>query len=785
MRNRQEPDALRRLRLRLEGMVQGVGLRPFVHGLAEEVGLSGWVRNSSAGVTIEVEGAPARLAEFSTRLFREAPPHALLRLVSRVDLPPERAKRFEILASADREGVAPYILPDLALCAKCRQELFDASNRRYRHPFITCTSCGPRFSILHRLPYDRPNTSMAPFPMCEACRAEYENPRDRRFHAQPICCHDCGPRLVWWDASGAEGGTQEAALAAAVDALREGGIVAVKGLGGFHLLADARNNEAVQRLRLRKGRDGKPFAVMVPDIETARRLCGIGSEEEALLLSPAAPIVLMPRTGGALSDEIAPGLPCLGLLLPYTPLHALLLSELAFPVVATSGNRSEEPICIDEHEALRDLAGIADGFLVHNRPIVRHLDDSIVRVLAGIPTVLRRARGWAPAPLALRQPAPALLAVGAQQKNTVALAQGEQAVLSQHLGDLDSEKACSAFERAQGDLKALYAIEPETVAHDLHPDYAATRHAKAIGAPLVAVQHHHAHIVACLAEHGLPGPVLGIAMDGTGAGPDGTVWGGEFLLADEASFRRVATLRDFPLLGGERAVREPRRVALALLWKSGLLARAEALGLESVSSFTPAEKALLLRMLERNLQSPQTSSAGRLFDGVASLLGLCQQCRFEGEAAMRLEALAAKAHAEEDLPFEIDSGEEAVVRLDWAPMVNAMLAGLETGRDRAGLALQFHQTLAAMSVAVARRAGCRQVVLSGGCFQNAILVACVESALRAAGFEVLRHRLVPPNDGGIALGQLVSAAARSNSQYGPCRLKAGLQTGENPASNSW
>ena len=762
MCSEKEPEGPRRVCLLLDGMVQGVGFRPFVHRLAAAFGLAGWVRNSSAGVTIEVEGTPAGLAEFCERLVSEAPPNASVRLVNQRAMSTRGETLFRILESEASTEVAPYVLPDLALCKDCRNELADPANRRYRHPFITCTRCGPRYSILHRLPYDRPNTSMASFKMCSACRAEYEDPSDRRFHAQPISCHACGPRLAWWDTHGRSCAEEDAALSAAVSALRAGAIVAVKGLGGFHLLVDACNDEAIRELRARKGRDGKPFAVMVPDIDAAHGLCRVGPEEEALLLSPSAPIVLLPRRAEAphLSDEIAPGLSCLGLLLPYTPLHHLLLAALGCPVVATSGNRSEEPICTDEREALRDLAGIADFFLVHDRPIARPLDDSIVRVLAGTPTVLRRGRGLAPTPFPVGFDLPPLIALGAQQKNTVAVGQGGLAMVSQHLGDLESEKACAAFECAQKDLKALYAIEPTFVACDMHPDYVATRHARALGLPCIEVQHHHAHIVSCLAENHVAGPVLGVAFDGTGYGPDGTVWGGEFLLADEAVFERVASFRMFPLPGGEQAVREPRRVAMALLHVGGLLGRAEALGLEAVRSFAPAERGVLLRMIDSGAGSPLTSSVGRLFDGVASLLGLCQRSDFEGEAAMRLEATALMVEEAGGFPFACVEGEAGAWHVDWVPMLEAMIEGLEAGVDAARLAARFHRTLAEVMVAVARRASCPLVALSGGCFQNALLTELAVKVLQEAGFEVLRHGSVPPNDGGIALGQLISAAAR-------------------------
>lgn len=741
------------VRCRAAGSVQGVGFRPFVHQLATAHGLSGWVRNDAAGAEFELTGTDAALSDFLDRLPRELPAPARLDELTcgpRMPAGPEAGGVFRIEASRAVGERQAAVLPDLALCADCRRELFDPANRRHRHPFITCTRCGPRFSILTGIPYDRPQTTLAGFPLCPACRAEYEDPSDRRFHAQPISCPACGPQLAWWDAQGQPVRAREDALQAAAAALRDGRIVAVKGLGGFHLLCDARDEAAVSALRARKHREAKPLAVMVRDVAHARTLCTFGADEAALLASPAAPIVLLTRRAEAgLAPAVAPGQRRLGLLLAYTPLHLLLLDAVGFPVVATSGNRSEEPICTDEHEAGRRLAGIADGFLVHDRPIARPVEDSVVRWAAGRPLLLRRSRGYAPQPLPGPPPADGatVLAVGGQLKGTVALQRGGAVVLSAHLGDLDTPEAQSAFAAALRDLPTLYAATPSRVVYDLHPDYASTRHARRLGRPGTAVQHHFAHIAAVRAEHAVPADeaVLGVAWDGTGYGLDGTVWGGEFLLTRGRTFTRFAHLRTFRLPGGEAAVREPRRAALGLLYE---LDPAD----ESAAAWFPAAGWPLLRSaLARGVNAPVTSSMGRLFDAVAALLGLRAASHYEGQAAMDLEQAAEGATAA-GYPFGLADGV-----LDWAPAVRALRADAAAGRPVGEVAAAFHRGLAEAIVAVARVAGCPRVALGGGCFQNARLLEESVAALRAAGFEPLWPREVPPNDGGLAYGQLAAS----------------------------
>jgi hydrogenase maturation protein HypF len=609
---------------------------------------------------------------------------------------------------------------------------------------------------------------MHDFVMCAACQAEYDSPLDRRFHAQPNACPVCGPHLeVWQGESDTPRATHTEALRWTAEALCAGQIVAVKGLGGFHLMTDARSTLAIERLRERKPRRDKPFALMVRDIAQAAALCNISPAAEALLTSAEAPIVLLPRREGApVSASVAPDNPTLGVMLPATPLHHLLLHALNFPLVATSGNLSDEPICTDEHESLRRLGHIADLFLVHNRPIERHVDDSIACVVQGAPQLWRRARGYAPLPVWLARSIPTVLAVGAHLKNTVALSVGEQVFISQHIGDMETPEAIHAFERVIADFLRLYEATPVAIAHDLHPDYLSTRWAQetpfATSPTLVPVQHHHAHLAACLAEHGATGSALGVTWDGTGYGTDGTIWGGEFLHGDAAAFRRVAHLRPFRLPGGDAAVREPRRVALALLWELFGEAALDYSDLPPVRAFPPTERRLLAHMLRRGFNAPITTSAGRLFDGIAALLGLHQQVSFEGQAAIALEFLTDPAtDAAYPLPVVPPSSEPpgTVLVLDWGPLVEAVLADLRHAEKPGMIAAKFHNALTDAIVAVARHVAEPRVALSGGCFQNRLLTERTAQRLEAAGFEVLLHRQVPPNDGGISLGQVAVAAA--------------------------
>lgn len=752
--NRVPTAALAAVQVEIEGAVQGVGFRPHLHRLASELGLAGEVRNTAAGVLVEVEGMPDAVAAFVDRVVSEAPPLALVTRMQTESVAPLGRAGFEIRHSLVEGPKTALVLPDIAPCADCLREMADPANRRHRYPFTNCTHCGPRYTIILGIPYDRANTTMRAFPLCADCRGEYEDPANRRFHAQPVACPACGPSLEWWDTDGRVLETRDAALAATVAALRAGEVVALKGVGGFHLLCDAANPDAVARLRARKHRDEKPFALLYADLACLQRDAEVDPIEAALLHAPEAPIVLLARRDGAaaLAPGVAPGVDTLGAMLPPSPLHHLIARDFGGPLVATSGNLAEEPLCTRRAEALDRLGGIADHFLMHNRPIARPVDDSIVRVIDGQPTILRRARGYAPLPVILAAAGPPVLAVGAHMKGCVALGTGRNVFLSQHLGDLDSVAARDGFEHAVADLTRLFEVRPAAVAHDLHPDYASTRHAMSLDGPRVPVQHHRAHAYALMAEHQLEGPLLAVAWDGVGLGDDGLPWGGEFFRADWGGCVRVAALRPFPLPGGDAAAREPRRAALGLLhaldparcWDLAPPA------LRAAWSDTPPRA--LLQMLDRGLQSPRTTSVGRLFDAVAALLGIARHNAFEGQAAMRLEQAAVRA-APAPLPAFSLRGSGEYRELDWAAPLAGLLRGVADGVPPDALARGFHGALADAVCNVARATGLPDVGLSGGCFQNALLCTETAARLRDAGFRVHRHRLVPPNDGGIALGQ--------------------------------
>jgi hydrogenase maturation protein HypF len=745
-----------RARVILRGAVQGVGFRPFIYRLASELDVTGWVSNTGQGVFIEAEGGGAAVSAFLERLDAERPPQAVVVSRECTMLDPVGFARFEILASRMHEEPSAFVLPDIATCADCLRELFDPNDRRFRYPFVNCTHCGPRFSIIDALPYDRERTSMKTFAMCPACRREYEDPADRRFHAQPNACPACGPSLALWDSAGAEQARADDAVLLAVDAIERGAIVAVKGLGGFLVLADAHNDEAVRTLRARKHREAKPLALLFPDLSAIEEACEVSPQEARLLTSPESPIVLLrKRVGDAsrIAPSVAPRTPCLGAMLPYTPLHHLLMRDIGRPVVATSGNLADEPICVDEHDALDRLRGIADVFLVHDRPIVRHVDDSIVRVLLGREMVLRRARGYAPLPILLRETAAPMLAVGAHLKNSIAVTVGRSVFISQHIGDLESPQAIGAFEGVIATFRDLYRVEPAKVIADSHPDYASTRYADTLGVPVLRVQHHAAHVAACMAENDLDDPTLGVAWDGTGYGADGTIWGGEFLIARDGSFERVATMRPFRLPGGDRAVREPRRTAFALLHEihgDDLQARQD---LPPVAAFDEPERRVLAQMLARGINAPVTTSAGRMFDAVASLCGVCHRASFEGQAAMALEfAIDERASGCYAIPI-VDG-----LVLDWQPAIESIVEDFRRGVSTGAIAVRFHRAMVEAIVEVSKRVQIQRVVLTGGCFQNGFLLEHTVRRLDEEGFRAYWHQRVPPNDGGIALGQIVMAA---------------------------
>jgi hydrogenase maturation protein HypF len=732
-----------------------VGFRPFIYRLAKELCLNGWVNNSSQGVFIEVEGEKRRLQEFLLRIETDKPPRSSIQSLESVYLDPIGYKRFEIKPSVGLGKKVALVLPDIATCSDCRAEIFDPTNRRYHYPFTNCTNCGPRFSIIQALPYDRANTTMKKFKMCRACQAEYEDPLDRRFHAQPNACPVCGPHLELWDKKGNCLSSHYEALLAGASAIKEGKIVAVKGLGGFHLIVDARNEKSVVRLRRLKVREEKPFALMYPSLKAVKQDCIVSELETRLLLSPESPIVLLKRLGGnngtGIASSVAPNNPNLGIMLPYTPLHHLLMAELGFPVVATSGNISDEPICIDEYEALKRLAEIADLFLVHNRPIARPVDDSIVRVVMDRELVIRRARGYAPLPIHLKEPLPPVLAVGAHLKNTVAITVGKDVFISQHIGDLDTGLAFGVFNKVIDSFKKLYEFKPEKVVCDIHPDYVSTRFAEATGLPVIHIQHHYAHSLSVMAENELTGWVLSVSWDGTGYGLDNTIWGGEFLLVKDNSFVRVASLRTFRLPGGEIAIKEPKRSGLGILYEifgEKVLAMRELL---PIKSFSSKELKILKTVLARNINSPITSSMGRLFDAVASIIGLRQKIRFEGQAAMEMEFALAGIKTDQHYPYKIDGA-----KIDWEPMILAILKDFKDKISLGLISAKFHNTLVEMIIDVAKQIGEEKVVLTGGCFQNKYLTERAVIRLTKEGFRPYWHQRVPPNDGGIALGQVIA-----------------------------
>jgi hydrogenase maturation protein HypF len=776
-----------RTSVRVEGVVQGVGFRPFVYSLATRLGLAGWVGNDVDGVFAEVEGPAGQIRDFLAALQRDAPPLARVERVSAQPMTPQGRPGFAIVASDMAGRRRALVSADSATCADCLRELADPADRRFGYPFINCTNCGPRFTIVRDVPYDRPLTTMAGFAMCAACAAEYHDPANRRFHAQPVCCPACGPRLTLLAADGTQlpgagsapdsalDGTAAAldgtvaALEGAVAALAGGQVLAVKGLGGYHLAVDAASEKAAALLRARKHREDKPFAVMVADLAGARALCEVDDLAASLLTSSRRPIVLLPRRtagieesaprGDLLAAAVAPGNRQLGVMLPYTPLHHLLLRDFAGPVVLTSGNVSDEPIAYRDEDALARLGGIADVFLTHDRPIHVRTDDSVVRPFRGREAVLRRSRGYVPEPLAVagRFGRP-VLACGAELKNTFCLGREDRAFLSHHVGDLENYETLRSFTEGIGHFGRLFDVTPQIVAHDLHPDYLSTRYAlEQDDRVLAGVQHHHAHIASCLADNGEAGPVIGVAFDGTGYGTDATIWGGEFLLADLADAERAGHLAGVPMPGGAAAIRQPWRMAAAYLdaaFPTGLPG-----GLDVVARNQEAWPTVLA-LGRRGMNSPLTSSAGRLFDAVAALLGLRDAVNYEGQAAIELEQLALTSR-HDPYPAAITDGRPFIVA--GPDLVRAAAEDLLAGVPRQVISARFHQGVAAMISEACgllrERSGLGTVALSGGVFQNLLLLGTVADLLEDMGFRVLTHSRVPPNDGGISLGQAVVAAA--------------------------
>jgi hydrogenase maturation protein HypF len=733
-----------RRQIRIRGVVQGVGFRPFVHNLARQMGLAGYVLNSSAGVVTEVEGAPEVLDRFLDRLHSEAPPLARIEEMLVAEIDPLGDQDFTIRDSQAQDGEFVLVSPDVATCADCFRDFTEPANRRYGYAFTNCTNCGPRYTIIRDIPYDRPNTTMAGFRMCAACRQEYDDPGNRRFHAQPNACAACGPQL-------------SAPIAEAQRRLSEGQIVAIRGLGGFHLACDPCNDHAVRLLRERKRRSDKPFALMARDLAAAETYCKVSDDDRCALGSPRRPIVILPRRADAgISPAVAPGNNTIGVMLPYTPLHHLLFAGASYDaLVMTSGNLSEEPIVISNAEALQRLRPLADWFLLHDREIYMRADDSVVRTFEGEERVLRRSRGFVPQAIGLGMEVAEILACGGELKSTFCLSKGRYAVLSQHIGDLENYETLVFFKETLANLKKLFRVQPRAIAHDLHPGYLSTQYA--LGVPdleKIGVQHHHAHVASCMAENGLRGKVIGVALDGTGYGTDGQIWGGEFLVADYGGFDRRMHFRYVPLAGGDAAVRQPWRPALAYL--------ADAFGPDVEFPELPiwreipeSRRKLVHSMLAHRVNTIDTSSCGRLFDAVASLIGLRQEINFEGQAAIELEMIAADGVAD-GYPFELDGD-----TVDFSPAIERIVTEVRAGGPPPIVAARFHNTVAQAITEVCRRLRAEEklnrVCLSGGTFQNMKLLARTLAGLRKLDFEVFIHAQVPPNDGGIALGQAVIA----------------------------
>ncbi len=755
-------DAVTACRVQVRGIVQGVGFRPFIFKLAEEGRLVGHVANTSAGVQIHVEGAPERIEAFIGAIKAQAPPLAQITAVDSRPASPGNYTDFKIIPSRPEAGRSALISPDVSICADCLGELRDPQDRRHAYPFINCTNCGPRYTIIEDVPYDRPKTSMRHFQMCSPCQAEYDNPRDRRFHAQPNACEDCGPQVQLEDGGGGDPLRGGAAISETARRLSQGQIIAIKGLGGYHLAVDATSNAAVKRLRRRKQREEKPLALMAPDLETIRTFAHIDPDEREVLTSPQRPIVLLrKRAKHTIATAVSPRNAWFGVMLPYTPLHYLLLAHDFTALVMTSGNLSEEPIAISDADARQRLSPIADALLSHDREIYLRCDDSIVRKTKGITRFLRRSRGYVPVPVFLRRRQPAVLACGAELKNTVCLLKENRAFVSQHIGDLENLSTYAYFQATIDHLQRILDITPQVIACDLHPDYMSTRYARERGdLPLIQVQHHHAHIVSAMAENHLEGRVIGLAFDGTGYGTDGTIWGGEVLIAEAGGFERAAYLAPVPMPGGAAAIRSPWRMAVSYL-AHAFEERYRDLDIPFLQSIDRKQADVLVTMGRKRINAPLTSSLGRLFDGVAALLGLRHQVAFEGQAAMELEMTAShgetKAYAYHWQPIGNSR------RVEVASIIEGVVADLADGIPAPQISSRFHATLTALFSTlcgeIRQASGLDRVVMSGGAFQNVLLSTALAHELERQGVKVYTQRLVPPNDGGISLGQAVAAAA--------------------------
>ncbi len=750
-------------RLKVNGIVQGVGFRPFIFQLAEKYGLKGDVANTSSGVSIHIEGPAGKVAPFEADLSAKSPPLAVIVEINSQRVAVKNYPDFTITKSKGESRTSTLISPDVSICDDCLAELLDPDNRRYRYPFINCTNCGPRYTIIDDIPYDRPKTSMRHFKMCAACQSEYDDPTDRRFHAQPNACAGCGPHVCLYDNQRNKMSLKDP-IDQAAELLKQGYILAIKGLGGYHLAADAANSDAVMRLRRRKLREEKPFAVMSVDLESIRRYALADGGEEKLLTSIQRPIVLLRKKNpSCLVKEVAPKNKYFGVMLPYTPLHYLLLKQGFTALVMTSGNLSEEPIAIDNDDAFNRLAGIADYFLVHNRDIYLRSDDSIVRNIAGNKRFIRRSRGFVPIPIFLKNEVPPILACGADLKNTICITQQDKVFLSQHIGDLENLATYEFLKLTAAHLRRILDIQPEIIAYDMHPDYLSTQFAREQEVtPKIQVQHHHAHIVSCMAEHKLEGPLIGLSFDGTGYGTDAAIWGGEILIAEEHDFERAGHLAYVAMPGGSAAIKEPWRMALSYL-RDAYGEEFRELKLPLLTEIESAKLTVIGEMITKGVNAPMTSSLGRLFDGVAAICGIRSQVNFEGQAAMELEMLAADA-AQSIYDYDWIAGD--TVNVQPAPIIRGIVKDLQQGRSAADISAKFHQTLIRLFTdlcAVIGKDRCLdRVVMSGGVFQNSILLTGLTDALEKRRFTVFSHRQVPSNDGGIALGQAVVAAAISS-----------------------
>lgn len=749
---------IQKVKIIIRGVVQGVGFRPFIYRLANELNIKGWIINSSQGVFIEAEEERLILEAFIRRIKSDKPKNSYLQSFEHTWLDPEGFKEFEIRDSLEEGSKTALVLPDISTCSDCLEEIFDPTNRRYLYPFTNCTNCGPRYSIIADLPYDRPNTTMGEFEMCDECLAEYKDPLNRRFHAEPTACPKCGPQVKLTDNSGKLICEKHNAIISAAKAIKEGKIIALKGIGGFQLLCDAANPMAVKELRLRKRRSQKPFALMFPDIKSVKAETELSESEERLITSVEAPIVLLKRKKGIVSivsDECTFGNPYLGIMLPYSPLHHILMKKLGIPVVATSGNISEEPICISEDEAYTKLSGIADYFLIHNRKILRHVDDSILRIAAGNEVMIRRARGYAPLPVVLKKlEGKTILAAGAHLKNTIAVNKGSNVFISQHIGDLENTESINAFKKVINDISSFYELKPEVVICDAHPDYISSKYSDSLKIPLHKVQHHYAHVLSCMAENDLEENVLGVSWDGTGYGSDGTIWGGEFIIPNGKNFTRAGYFKTFRLPGGEAAIHDVWKIGYSLLYE---VFGSDTYDLKNISLLKQPEVKIIRQMLEKNINSPATSSCGRLFDGISAIIGINHNADFEAQAAMALEFAADDFDTNDYFAFSIQESSGSLV-FNWHQIVKSIVTDINEGIPAGLISAKFHNSLAEAIIQFADRLSIEKVILTGGCFINNYLLNRSVKRLTESGFKAYTHQRVPAGDGGISLGQIKFAS---------------------------